>query len=98
MSAAPRRIPRAPLVLGLAGLLPFLWGALTAHLGSFGTEAFLGERLIGLAALSLLRHGDFVLHVGHSLGLFYATHGSGRNARLPILCVASTVGFFLCRW
>jgi len=42
MSAAPRRIPRAPLVLGLAGLLPFLWGALTAHFGSFGTEAFLG--------------------------------------------------------
>ena len=45
MSAASRRIPRAPLVLGLAGLLPFLWGALTAHLGSFGAEAFLGERL-----------------------------------------------------
>ena len=40
MSAAPRRIPRAPLVLGLAGLLPFLWGALTAHFGSFGTPYF----------------------------------------------------------
>ncbi|WP_274960818.1 DUF3429 domain-containing protein [Lentibacter algarum] len=59
MSAAPRRIPRAPLVLGLAGLLPFLWGALTAHFGSFGTEAFLGERLIGLAAL--ISYGTVIL-------------------------------------
>ena len=42
-------IPRAPLLLGLAGLLPFLWGALTVLLPDLGnwTLMTLGGRFAG---------------------------------------------------
>ncbi len=42
-------IPRAPLILGLAGLIPFLWGAaseLLPALGDFGIRT-LGPRFVG---------------------------------------------------
>jgi len=42
-------IPRSALLLGLAGVLPFLWGALTTVLPDIGAAAkvFIGPRLIG---------------------------------------------------
>lgn len=43
------RIPTAPLLLGLAGLIPFLWGAATyvsAPLQSWGAD-MLGPRFVG---------------------------------------------------
>jgi hypothetical protein len=43
------RIPAAPLLLGLAGLIPFIWGALTylnAPLANWGASA-LGPRFVG---------------------------------------------------
>ncbi|MDA0961662.1 MAG: DUF3429 domain-containing protein, partial [Proteobacteria bacterium] len=43
------RIPKAALVLGLAGLIPFLWGALTVlvpPLADWGTRS-LGPRFVG---------------------------------------------------
>ncbi len=42
-------IPRAPLVLGLAGLIPFIWGTLTLYsepLARFGAQ-WLGPRFVG---------------------------------------------------
>jgi Protein of unknown function (DUF3429) len=42
-------IPRAPLVLGLAGLIPFVWGTLTLYyepLAQFGAQ-WLGPRFVG---------------------------------------------------
>lgn len=42
-------IPRAPLLLGLAGVIPFVWGALTVlfpQLGLWGLE-HLGGRFVG---------------------------------------------------
>lgn len=42
-------IPRAPLLLGLAGLLPFFWGAMTVvwpAMGSWGMQT-IGNRFIG---------------------------------------------------
>jgi hypothetical protein len=47
-------IPQPALALGLAGVLPFLWGAVTAHvpaLADMGT-GLLGPRFIGLAVLA----------------------------------------------
>ncbi|MGR3436041.1 MAG: DUF3429 domain-containing protein [Shimia sp.] len=42
-------IPRSALLLGLAGVLPFLWGALTTIAPELGRAAlpFVGPRLIG---------------------------------------------------
>ncbi len=44
-----RQIPRAPLLLGLAGLLPFLWGALTVQIPALGAwgQMNLGGRFVG---------------------------------------------------
>ncbi len=42
-------IPRAPLLLGLAGLIPFLWGALSVlrpEVAAWGAGA-LGPRFVG---------------------------------------------------
>ena len=42
-------IPRAPLLLGLAGLIPFLWGAMTLVSGGaaeLGVQT-LGPRFVG---------------------------------------------------
>ena len=43
------RIPTAPLLLGLAGLLPFLWGAVTYLYGPLANwgAATLGPRFVG---------------------------------------------------
>ena len=54
-------IPRAPLALGLAGLIPFLWGALT--LVSNGA-AELGINLLGprfIGPFVLLQYGTIIL-------------------------------------
>ncbi|MEQ8902218.1 MAG: DUF3429 domain-containing protein [Roseovarius sp.] len=42
-------IPRAPLILGLAGLIPFIWGALTVLFPDLGlwTAQTLGPRFAG---------------------------------------------------
>lgn len=42
-------IPKSALFLGLAGLLPFLWGALTTLMPGFGLQAsqVIGSRFIG---------------------------------------------------
>ena len=44
-----RTIPRAPLILGLAGLIPFLWGTLTVLLPDLGlwTAQTIGARFAG---------------------------------------------------
>lgn len=42
-------IPRAPLLLGLAGTLPFIWGAITTALPDFALSAaqMIGPRFVG---------------------------------------------------
>lgn len=54
-------IPRAPLLLGLAGLLPFLWGALTlvsSDLAIWATRA-IGPRFAG--PFVILNYGTIIL-------------------------------------
>ena len=49
LRAMSQSIPRAPLVLGLAGLVPFLWGALTLLFPDLGlwTVQTIGPRFAG---------------------------------------------------
>ena len=54
-------IPRAPLLLGLAGLIPFLWGAMTLVSGG---AAELGVRTLGprfVGPFVLLQYGTIIL-------------------------------------
>lgn len=59
MATAP--IPRVPLTLGLLGVIPFVWGALTLYsdaLASFGNNWF-GPRFVG--PYIQLAYGSFAL-------------------------------------
>lgn len=95
MRAALLRVPRMPLVLGLAGLLPFLWGALTAHLGGFGAEALLGARLVGGAAL--VSYGTVILCFMSGVLWGFATRLTGAAAlRGYIYSVIPALWAFFC--
>lgn len=74
------RIPTAPLVLGLAGLIPFVWGAatyLSDPLASWGVRA-LGPRFIG--PYVQLFYGSVILSFMSGVLWGFATRTSGARA------------------
>lgn len=73
-------IPRAPLLLGLAGLLPFLWGAATYlndDLQAWGA-AQLGPRFVG--PYIQLFYGSVILSFMSGVLWGFATRASGSQA------------------
>ena len=73
-------IPRAALGLGLAGLIPFLWGALTLlrpDLAAWGTGA-LGPRFVG--PYVQLFYGAVILSFMSGVLWGFATRATGRVA------------------
>jgi hypothetical protein len=74
------RIPLAPLLLGLAGVLPFAWGALTILLPSLGDWSLdvLGARLTGRTLLLL--YGTIILSFMSGVVWGFATRAEGRHA------------------
>ncbi len=92
-------IPRAALFLGLAGLIPFLWGALTmvsADIGTWGVRT-LGPRFAG--PFVLLNYGQIILAFMSGVLWGFATRGKGHQATvgyalsvIPALWVFFTVG------
>ena len=74
------KIPRAPLILGLAGLIPFLWGALTVmrpDLANWGVQT-LGPRFVG--PYVQLFYGSVVLSFMSGVLWGFATKASGAQA------------------
>ncbi len=73
-------IPRAPLILGLAGLLPFLWGALTVILPDLGllTAQTIGPRFAG--PYVMLFYGAVILSFMSGVLWGFATKAEGRLA------------------
>lgn len=75
-----RNIPFAPLLLGLAGLIPFVWGALTyvnAPLAEWGA-ATLGPRFIG--PYIQLFYGAVILSFMSGVLWGFATKADGAQA------------------
>ncbi|MEO1363579.1 MAG: DUF3429 domain-containing protein [Pseudomonadota bacterium] len=73
-------IPRAPLLLGLAGLIPFVWGALTLYvqpLAQFGAGTF-GPRFVG--PYVQLFYGSVILSFMSGVLWGFATKASGAQA------------------
>ncbi|KIC39968.1 membrane protein [Ruegeria sp. ANG-R] len=73
-------IPRAPLVLGLAGLIPFVWGALSylsGDLNDWGRQA-LGSRFVG--PYIQLFYGSVILSFMSGVLWGFATKTSGSKA------------------
>jgi hypothetical protein len=92
-------IPRAPLLLGLSGLLPFLWGAATlvsGDLAAWGVQN-IGPRFAG--PFVLLQYGTIILAFMSGVLWGFATRASGEVAAfgyglsvLPALWGFFTVG------
>ena len=76
------RVPRAPLLLGLAGVLPFAWGALNVLIPGFGDWSLdvLGPRLTGRALLLL--YGTVILSFMSGTVWGFATRAEGRPAAI----------------
>ena len=76
------RIPTAPLLLGLAGLLPFLWGAATMFvpsLESLGMQR-LGPRFVG--PYVQLAYGTVILSFMSGVLWGFATKAEGQRAAI----------------
>lgn len=73
-------IPRAPLLLGLAGLIPFLWGAATAFSPALSdwSIATLGSRFTG--PYVQLFYGAVILSFMSGVLWGFATKASGAQA------------------
>ena len=75
-----KSIPRAPLLLGLAGLIPFVWGALTYlidPLAAWGADAF-GPRFVG--PYVQLFYGSVILSFMSGVLWGFATKTTGARA------------------
>ncbi len=75
-----RGVPRAPFYLGLAGLIPFIWGALTylnGDLNDWGRQA-LGPRFVG--PYVQLFYGSVILSFMSGVLWGFATKTSGSKA------------------
>ena len=73
-------IPRAPLILGLAGLIPFVWGALTYlnnDLNDWGRQV-LGSRFVG--PYIQLFYGSVILSFMSGVLWGFATKATGGQA------------------
>ena len=83
------RIPRAPLALGLAGVLPFAWGALTILVPALGDWSLhvLGSRFTGRTLL--LVYGMVILSFMSGTIWGFATRAEGRHA--AVLYALSTL-------
>ena len=76
------RIPTAPLLLGLAGLIPFVWGALTLYsdpLATWGNSTF-GPRFVG--PYVQLFYGAVILSFMSGVLWGFATKASGARAAM----------------
>lgn len=104
MTASPspsRRIPLAALLLGLAGVIPFAWGALTILLPALGDWSLstLGTRFTGRTILVV--YGTVILSFmsGTIWGFATRAGGEGRGAHAGVLYALSTLpaiwAFFL---
>ncbi|NOE18563.1 MULTISPECIES: DUF3429 domain-containing protein [Ruegeria] len=78
-------VPKAPLYLGLAGLIPFVWGALTylnSDLNAWGAQTF-GPRFVG--PYVQLFYGSVILSFMSGVLWGFATKTSGSKAALCYL-------------
>ncbi|MEL7098089.1 MAG: DUF3429 domain-containing protein [Pseudomonadota bacterium] len=76
------RVPLAPLLLGLAGLIPFVWGAatlLSADLATFGLSTF-GSRFVG--PYVQLFYGSVILSFMSGVLWGFATKADGAQAAM----------------
>lgn len=74
------QIPRAPLILGLLGLIPFVWGAATVMMDDLATLGmqYIGPRFIG--PYVQLFYGSVILSFMSGVLWGFATKAEGAQA------------------
>lgn len=91
------RIPRTPLLLGLAGLLPFLWGAATVIWPALGEPVALRMGIDFIAVPVLAGYGKIILAFMSGVIWGFAAHADDQRA--PLAYVLSVIpalwAFFL---
>ncbi|MEO9864568.1 MAG: DUF3429 domain-containing protein [Yoonia sp.] len=77
---SPQNIPRSALLLGLAGLVPFVWGALTTLVPTLGLQAsgVIGSRFVG--PYVQLYYGAVILSFMSGVLWGFATKADGAKA------------------
>lgn len=95
------RIPAAALLLGLAGLVPFLWGALVV-LGFFdpgaidASRGFFGWIVVRDGPLLMVRYGVIVLCFTSGIFWGYSSNATGmRSTMCYLLSIIPAVWIFL---
>jgi len=92
------QIPRSALLLGLAGVLPFIWGAISTHVPSVNqyVMGWLGPRFVG--PYVQVAYGTVILSFMSGVLWGFATNAGDRQALcyglsvLPALWVFFAVG------
>ena len=91
-------IPRSALILGLAGLVPFVWGTLSPlypALGDWGDHGTWPPIRRPLRVF-VLRHRDSGSQVGRALGLCNAGHRTCGSGRIWAVGASRTLGILVC--
>lgn len=73
-------IPRSALLLGLAGLIPFVWGAATVLSPALGALAFQMLPPVFVGAVVLVTYGSVILSFMSGVLWGFATRATGREA------------------
>ena len=74
------RIPASAFLLGVAGLIPFFWGALLSLGIGSGQQTQLPQALRGDGALLMVRYGGIILPFMSGVLWGFATKASGKQA------------------
>ncbi len=74
------RIPRGALVLGLAGVLPFVWGAASAMLPGLAGAAYAVLPPVFVGVVVLVTYGTVILSFMSGVLWGFATRATGRAA------------------
>ncbi len=73
-------VPRSALFLGLAGLIPFVWGAMTALLPALAVASYEVMPPIFVGAVVLVTYGTVILSFMSGVLWGFATKATGRDA------------------
>lgn len=74
------QIPRSALILGLAGVLPFVWGAVTEMVPAFAVAAYDFIPPIFIGAVVLVTYGTVILSFMSGVLWGFAAKSTGREA------------------
>lgn len=93
------RIPRAALLLGLAGLIPFVWGAATEMVPALAVAAYEVVPPVFVGAVVLVTYGTVILSFMSGVLWGFATKAKGREAAVgyALSVLPALWAFFMVR-